>query len=563
MIQGTSLKRKYHSLLYIGLAAWILWGGSSCHSRTEKADVVPDVAQLNSRTAEHIRQEVSTLSGQALLLSSIAKDSIRINRPEEVGFFYRQEQFAPLWSDTGVFLPVADSMLAAIQHSDTDGLNPGWYHYPILNDLYQQLKTDSVARYDAVKWSAADMLLTDAFIHMANQLRFGILPPDSISLKRDSVFTDTAAYRLLAHALKSNRLSAVLDSLQPHFPQYILLCKALKDYRKKYGSRHWDTLPIDYGDTTVFEQMLAKRLLAGGLIDSVSYREHTGITGAIKTFQRSHALYPDGVPGARTIAALNRSAEYRIQQIGVNLERWRHLKDSLPEEYVWVNIPSFMLSVWNNDTAVLVSRVIAGKPGHETPLLNSSITNFQLYPYWRVPMSIIAGEMLPAIKRDTGYLRKHNLEVVDRHNNIVPLSKLHWNKYNKNYFPYVMRQMTGLDNSLGVIKFNFKNKYSVYLHDTNLRNLFNFTHRDLSHGCVRVQQWDSLARFLVRNDTLMHMADSIAAWLQLQEQKSVALKTRVPVYIRYFTCEVNARGNLIFYDDVYGYDSVMMRKIYY
>lgn len=554
---------KMHFSLKILLAVWFCWFLYSCNSPAEKTDVVRDLTHINEKVADHIRADAGALSGKGLIFTDSKGDSTVIARPEDVKYCYQEKNYAPVWSDTGKFLPVADSLLMAIQNSADIGLDPNWYHYQVLSSIVQQLKADSLARYDALKWSTADMLLTDAFSHLMNHLHYGVLPPDSISIKKDSAFTDTTVYKLLTKTIRNNDILAAFDSLQPHFSQYSLLCKALVSYKKENADRRWQSLPLKYTDTALFQQSLAGRLLEGGYIDSAGLKEKSVIADAIKSFQRSHALYPDGVAGTRTIEALNLSKEYRIRQIAVNLERWRHLADSMPKVYVWVNIPSYLLTVWNNDTAILKSRVITGKPGHETPLLNSSITNFQLYPYWRVPMSIIANEMLPAIKRDTAYLRKHNLEVVDRHNNIVPNYDLHWNKYNKNYFPYVIRQMTGLDNSLGIIKFNFKNKYSVYLHDTNLRNLFNLTHRDLSHGCVRVQQWDSLARFLIRDDTLRHTPDSVRTWLDLQEQKWVALKTRVPVYIRYFTCEVNSQGKLIFFDDIYGYDSVMMRKMYY
>lgn len=533
---------------------------TACHSGGEKKDVVREVTLLNGKISGHLQSDIANIKTR--VFRGADDDSTRIANPEAVQHFYNTEKFSPVWSDTGRLFPQADSMLAAIANSDDNALDPEWYHYRALRYVLHQLKTDSVARYDAIKWAQADLLLTDAFIGMASQLHYGILPPDSISLQKDSVFSDSAVGQLLINALKHRHIITTLDSLRPGAPQYDLLSKALVRYKKENINRHWDTLPVDVKDSTLFHQLLIRRLLAGGQLDSSGLENRNGIKDAVKSFQRSHDLYPDGVAGKRTIEALNLSKAYLIKQIAVNMERWRHVGNGLPEEYIWVNIPSFTLTVWNQDTAVLRSKVIAGKPGHETPLLNSSITNFQLYPYWRVPMSIIANEMLPAIRRDTGYLRKHNLEIVDRHNYVVDASKLNWSKYNKHYFPYVIRQMTGLDNSLGIIKFNFKNKYSVYLHDTNLRNLFNLTHRDLSHGCIRVQQWDSLAMFLIRNDTLRHTRDSVQSWLQTQTQKWVSLKARVPVYIRYFTCEVNKQGKLIFYKDIYGYDSIMMRKIY-
>lgn len=534
----------------------------SCQPGPPKTDVAANVEDLNERVGKDLNAYVTYFTEHTGKVKVDGLDSVRITHGQAVRLFYQGRNFRAAWSDTGRLSAQADTMLNRILGSVDDGLDPTWYHGSVLDSLTRQITADPSSKKDAVKWSLTDLLLTDAFMRLAGNLRFGLLPPDSISQKKDSVFSDSTLVALLRHGLEQKRLGKMVDSLRPQFPEYRNLSLAMHRYRKNVGNRHWDTLPKQYTDTAVFEQMLGQRLLAGGILDSTGLRSPGKITAALKAFQRSHALYPDGVPGPRTISALNQSSAYRLRQIGVNLERWRHRVDSMPTEYVWVNIPSYTLKFWSDDTLAIRSRVIVGKPDHQTPLLNSRITNFQLYPYWRVPISIIAGEMLPAIRRDTGYLRSHNLEVVDRHNNVVDPSKLKWQKYNRNYFPYVIRQMTGLDNSLGIIKFNFANKYSVYLHDTNLRNLFNLTNRDLSHGCIRVQEWQALAKYLIRNDTLRHLPDSVGVWFQRQEQKLVSLKTRVPVYIRYFTCGADSQGNLTFYNDIYGYDTLMMHRMY-
>jgi murein L,D-transpeptidase YcbB/YkuD len=558
------MKKTSFILRIIPWPAACCWLLISCHPKPPKTDIARNVHTLN----EHIEKDISSFisffsNRQGKIWIPGMADSTKIYQPAAVRLFYKKTNYHAAWSDTGRLFPQADSMISMIRQSADDGLYPAWYHFGELNNLLHQLKPDSAARWDAVKWSAADILLTDAFMRLANNLHYGLLPPDSISLKKDSAYTDSALTVLSASALRKNNIITTLDSLRPDVSQYRELSQALHQYRQQYMHRHWDTLPLKYTDTLLFKKLLVKRLLAGEVLDSANMHSDAAIKNAIKDFQRSHALYPDGVAGKRTINALNRSKTYRLRQIAVNLERWRHVGDNRPDEYIWVNIPSYTLKVWNHDTVVIQSRIITGKPGHETPLLNSYVTNFQLYPYWRVPISIIAKEMLPSIRKDTGYLRKHNLEVVDRHNNVVDASKLNWKKYNQHYFPYVIRQMTGLDNSLGIIKFNFKNKYSVYLHDTNLRNLFNLTHRDISHGCVRVQQWEPLAMYLIRNDTLRHIPDSVSTWITNQQQKWVSLSTRVPVYIRYFTCDVNSKGKLTFYEDIYGYDSVMMKKIFH
>jgi murein L,D-transpeptidase YcbB/YkuD len=205
--------------------------------------------------------------------------------------------------------------------------------------------------------------------------------------------------------------------------------------------------------------------------------------------------------------------------------------------------------------------VIVGAPKTRTPLLTSEISNFVTYPQWNVPNSIIFHEMLPAIKRDVTYLQKQNLIVVDDNDSVRDPSKINWRRLNKNNFPYQIKQREGDDNSLGVMKFNFKNKYDVYLHDTNVRWMFDKTFRALSHGCVRVKEWRKLSDFLIRNDTLKYHPDSLKAWITRQEKHTIWGFSKVPIFIRYFTVE-GKKGKLQFYDDIYGEDRALRDRYF-
>jgi murein L,D-transpeptidase YcbB/YkuD len=187
------------------------------------------------------------------------------------------------------------------------------------------------------------------------------------------------------------------------------------------------------------------------------------------------------------------------------------------------------------------------------------MTNFVMYPYWRVPFSITIKEMLPAIQRDRAYLAKKNLEIIDSHGNAVSPDSVKWSRMSKNYFPYVLRQMDGIENSLGIMKFNFMNKYAVYLHDTNARGLFANSYRALSHGCVRVQQWDSLSMYLTKDDT-RHPRDSMRRWLANGDKKQIDIQHSVPIYFRYFTAE-GRDGRLVLHEDIYGEDRLLRKQM--
>ncbi len=237
------------------------------------------------------------------------------------------------------------------------------------------------------------------------------------------------------------------------------------------------------------------------------------------------------------------------------------MPDTLPPIYVWVNIPSYYLTLIDNDSVVLQSRVIVGAAKTRTPELQSEISNFITYPQWTVPYSIIFKEMLPQIQKDTNYLKKQNLMVVDKNDSVIPPSKINWSKLSKNKFPYLIKQRQGDDNSLGVLKFNFRNKYAVYLHDTNARWLFSKSSRALSHGCIRVQDWEELAHFLVRNDSIKYHPDTLTSWIVREEKHVVSGFNRVPLFIRYFTCE-GKNGRVKFYEDVYAEDKILAEKYF-
>lgn len=521
----------------------------SCHRvHPPQHDISDSQVSLNQHVQEDIGQMLDFMSTNA----GTSSDSLAVFQPTALRMLYDQRENRPLWSDSGHLLPQADSMLACIRNAPYQGLSPNSYHARELDSLVESWQTDSLSRRDAISWAKADLFFSDAFIHLVHDIHYGVLPEDSLSLRREHAYSDSAVLALLHAAWQGDSLGRSLGDLAPQLSPYQNLLQANRLYRDHIALTAWDTLPEHDPDTLDFLVRLRRRLEAESYLTPRSERS---LKEALQAFQRDHNLYPDGVVGKHTLDALNVPRSIRLQQLALNLNRWRQFPDTMPAEYLIVNLAAFHLYLYHHDTLVLSSRVIVGKPSTPSPQLNSYIYNFQLYPYWRVPFSIATKEMLPQIKRNIGYLTKNNLEVLDRHNQIVNPYAVTWNRFNRHYFPYRIRQMIGLDNSLGILKFNFPNKYSVYLHDTNARSFFNRNDRALSHGCIRVQQWDSLAHYLVRADTLRHLPDSLNSWLRNETQKFVALDHRLPLYIRYFTVEANQEGRPVFYNDGYHYDA--------
>jgi murein L,D-transpeptidase YcbB/YkuD len=240
----------------------------------------------------------------------------------------------------------------------------------------------------------------------------------------------------------------------------------------------------------------------------------------------------------------------------------------LPEAFVWVNLPAYKLDAWNRDSIVLTSNIVCGRPYTPTPILKSKINEIVLYPTWTVPGGIIRNEILPGLKRNSGYLARKGLHLIDFNGNRINPSNIDWQKYSRG-IPFSVQQASGDRNALGVMKFNFKNSFDVYLHDTNLRSLFQNTNRALSHGCVRVERYDQLAKFVAYfdstksnvSDTLKYTNDSIVNWLAIKKRKRITVKNEMPLFINYITCEA-ANGEIIFHDDIYESDKKLI-EIYF
>jgi murein L,D-transpeptidase YcbB/YkuD len=544
---------KRGNLLYIA----VLFVLFACHRKRalREKELVKDVAELQTVIPENIAERLNYIADN----EGKMEDKIPVLRLSALQYFYEQTGNGPGWSSDGALNPAADTLYSYILHAEEEGLQPGEYHLLALNRAFQSLRTDETAKKDAALLAQLDVMMTDAFMKMASDLHYGIAPRDSITFRKDSLFTDTLLTTMLQTSLRENSVGSLLQQLEPQHPGYVGLKAAMLKFEHKYAKLQWDTLPVSYTDTIAFRQLLINRLVQTHHLDtSGGHGTDTSLLkGGILAFQKELNMYEDGLAGKKTVQILNRPFHDWMLQGAVNMDRWRKLPDTLPQRFIMVNVPGYRMELWDSGRVVLESRVIVGAPRTRTPLLNSRMTNFVMYPYWRVPFSITIKEMLPAIKKDHGYLAKKSLEVIDRDGNAVNPDSVHWNRMSQNYFPYVLRQMDGMENSLGIMKFNFYNKYSVYLHDTNNHGLFRNNYRAMSHGCVRLQQWDSLAMYLIRND-VRHPRDSVRVWLSRGDKKTIDIQRPVPIFLRYFTAE-GKNGQIVFHEDIYGEDKVMRK----
>ena len=533
----------------------------SCHhpaGHTDDKDTVKTPAEMDEQVGGDLKKmlQFATEKGDKL------NDTISLNYTKLLDSLYERNNYAPLWSGKERWRLSADSLFSFIANAKDYGLFPSDYHYPSLAFIRRVLLEDTVSRKSAAIWARADLLYTDAFFTLVKHLKQGRLSYDSVTLRKDSILPETLYTKTLATALESRNISGTLQPLEPKNSRYDSLRVYLKDFLATANFRKLTWLPYPVKDSAAFYKLLTQRLQEVGYIDSAATGGDTSVLfNAVRNYQRANGMKITGRISLDLITMMDNSDWEKFKRIAISLDRYKLLPDSLPDTYVWVNLPSFVLQVMHSDTVVFESKVIVGAPKTRTPLLTSEISNFITFPQWTVPTSIIFKEMLPRIKENVDYLRKQNLMIVDDNDSVRDPLKINWKRLNKNNFPYQIKQRQGDDNSLGVMKFNFRNKYDVYLHDTNVRWMFGKSFRALSHGCVRVKEWQKMADFLVRNDSVRYKPDTLRAWIKRQEKHTVYGFSRVPIFIRYVTVE-GRKGKILFFDDIYGEDR-QLRDTYF
>lgn len=285
------------------------------------------------------------------------------------------------------------------------------------------------------------------------------------------------------------------------------------------------------------------------------------VSAAVKLYQQRHGLQDDGRLGDATIASLNVPMSVRVRELDDALERWRWLPDNYIQPRVLVNLPEFMLRAYNPDrTLAFKMRIVIGevKGDHNTPMFVRLMRYVVFRPYWNLPPSIIKKDLLPHVqKAGLAYLPKNDYEVYKGDGSVVT----NYTEHDLEHLRYNVRQMPGPKNSLGLVKFLFPNAYDVYMHSTPELMLFGLSRRDRSHGCVRLQYAGQMALWVLQGDQKNPDdengwdADKIdAAMTGDLNNKTVGLRTPLPVVLGYFTAMAEEDGTIHFFNDIYGYD---------
>ena len=501
---------------------------------------------------------------------------------------YAREPDRLLWFDDATPSPALASTIDALTHADDHGLDPADYDAGTLFARVASVSTPVAAPVDR---ATVDLAVSVATVRILKAARFGRVDPRTMKWGYDVAARHLDLDAALADVRRGKPLAEVLDSLEPPFPHYRRYHKQLEAYRALLKSGEPPVVPtlekrqtkLTPGQTWPGVPALSARLRAlgdlpmesaepgsSGNVGAGSFTPssnaprpnlYTGpLVEAVKHFQLRHGLEPDGVIGDGTIRTLNVPLAKRVRQLELAMERERWLPDLAGHPNVFVNVALFRL--WGDAASKgeepLRMNVVVGKSlSHQTPIFVEQMEYVIFRPYWNPPPSIVKGEILPHARKDPKYLDKEDLEIVaDGSDEAEALPATEDNLAAVASGKLFIRQRPGPKNALGLAKFIFPNDEAVYMHGTPAQRLFSRARRDLSHGCIRLEDPARFAEWVLRDQPEWTRANIDKA-MQGDRPTHVSLTQDLTVVVFYNTAHVNSEGVTYFVDDIYGHDATL------
>jgi len=468
---------------------------------------------------------------------------------------FAEEATAPHWRSSQL-----TELRAEIERSRDDGLDPDDYLAVRLTDLGN------------LSDGERELLATEALARLMFSLRLGKTDPVTLdpnwNYSRNMADLDPVAW--LRTTIRSNSINEALAAVRPSSPWYRMMVQALHDYRKRAQQGAWRSLPegntLKPGMTDARIPLLRARLVdSGDLSADVAAAGASDVyddvlLGVVRSFQDRHGLATDGAVGPRTLAALNVPITDRIDQLRVNLERLRWLGSERAREFVAVNVATYSAVYVDDGEIRWRGRAIVGRPSRQTPAFKDDLSYLRLNPSWTVPPTILRQDVLPGVRRDPDYLRKHHLRLIAADGSNVDPASVDWRRARASSFPYTLRQDPGAENALGRVAIMFPNRHSVYLHDTPIRELFAKPERMLSSGCIRIENPVALAELLIDNPAEWNR-DALDAAIATGKTVRIDLSRKIPIMLFYLTAFPDKDGRIHFRQDLYGRDQSVLAAL--
>ncbi|CAN1500144.1 YkuD_like domain containing protein [Flavobacteriaceae bacterium] len=495
------------------------------------------------------KKDTSNKEGDVIAIDTTLYDAFK---SEALRKFYNSRDNSTVWQSK----KNRNIVLETIKNCEIEGLNPSDYAISKLTKFekkFTELEESEKVNYD--------LKLTYNFQKYLNHLHNGKLNPRKLYSNWDLNINEIDTKSILNEALSQDSLSAAIVKCQPHALTYKKLIKALYLINQFPDEQTpiivtEDKITRNAKNTVIIN--IKKKLLYWKDLnskDSITSTYDDTTFEAVKKFQTRHGLISDGIIGKSTITALNFTKDDRKHQIIANLERWRWFSKSFTQNYLLINIPNYSLNVIENQEIVMSKRIVVGKIKRKTPILTSVLQTVVFNPTWTVPPTILKEDLLPEMIENRNALKNKGIGIYDSKNNEI--DPLKWNEKKPYGYRYV--QKPGYYNSLGVVKINFPNHHSVYLHDTNHRNLFERNNRSLSSGCVRIEKPLELAQLLLDNPK-RYSKEKIDSIVATRETLFLGVKKRYAIYQWYWTAW-SENDELIFRNDIYNLDADLYKQL--
>jgi murein L,D-transpeptidase YcbB/YkuD len=484
--------------------------------------------------------------------------------------FYDDRNFEVAWTRDGVPTATATAFIQQFQDAAAKGLIPEDYDAPRWAARVQALNDKSA---DAI--SLFDVAMTVNVMRYISDLRIGRVNPQhfNFDINVNDKKYDLAEF-VSDNAVDSTDVPKLIAGVEPDSEDYRKTEQALAHYldlAKQQEQTAADPLPVvtkavSVGGAYPAADALLTRLQLEGDAAADTALSTTGssifnatLSDAVKNYQHRHGFTEDGKLTPQTIKSLNVPMTDRVAQLQDSLERWRWLPDPYLHARLMVNLPEFVLRGYDPDHKLdFTMRVVVGKVvgEHETPVFTHMMKYLVFRPYWSVPVDIARKELVPHLSTNHGYLTSKNFEVTN--NKGVVLTDYTAKQVAQG--AVMVREKPGPKNSLGLVKFIFPNQYDIYLHSTPAVSLFEQTRRDFSHGCIRVQKPADLAVWVLQGQGGDWDLDKVQAAMNSgPDNRTVSLKTPLPIVIFYLTATVAEDDQVHFFDDIYGYDAEMQK----
>lgn len=579
--------------------------------------------QIFSNEINHTTQTMSQDPNYILKTILYKNKKLLFNKQNILIKYYKKNNYELFWFNENGLKPIALTLLTKIKNDPI--LKPNVekvFKLQTITSLLNSLEKDNNQNLGIIK---IDFILTELYDKYVNYISKGSIKWYKFkkrlsTLKEQDIIADWQRYikkpkkvSLLLQSIQNNNLDNILNKLDFSYPNSHKLVQKLDELEKLSKDGGYIKLPkfksLKLGSKSNAVKVLRKRLIQSeDLIDSCQENlanndkdiidleelhninqkiedcEKTfdeNLKNAVISFQKRHGLYTDGIVGKNTRKYLNTSLKNKILQIRLNLERMRWLPRNLGDEFIVINIPEYKLKMYQNKEIILDMPVIVGNKKNPTPIFSDKISYIVLNPYWRIPQRIANKEIIPKLIENPDYLKRKGINIHenwDHQSQIYDEYQIDWTQYTQDEENLVQSsyieesyiekpptfrfiQIPSNTNPLGKMKFMFPNKYSVYMHDTPVKSLFNRTQRAFSHGCIRLKEPKKLLKTITKKEKKLTYNEALEILKDI-EKTDLNLKRKIPVHIVYLTAWIDKNDKLNFRNDIYKYDKYQKKALY-